>query len=120
MKKILMVMLVAFLLLVGIALNAKGEEAPAMEMGLTKVKTFTAEGQLDGTWILTFEKDDDGYYRCGFDMGDGRVILVPLTEGEVDKLMVKAVDEIRDKVESEQTDDRTFLAKAADWIVFWD
>lgn len=120
MKKILMVMLVALLLLVGIALNAKGEEAPAMEVELTKVKTFTAEGQLDGTWILSFQKDDDGYYRCGFDMGDGRVILIPLTEDEVDRLMVKAVDEIRAKEESEQTDDRPFLAKAADWIVFWD
>lgn len=122
MKKIVMFVLVAILVVVGLAnIRARGEEAPAMEVELSKVKTFTTEGQLEGTWILSFEKDDQSYYRCAFDMGDGRVVLFPLTDAEVDMLMVKAVDEIRQKAEAEQdqTDDRTFIAKAVDWITFW-
>lgn len=122
MKKIVMFVLVAILVVVGLAnIRARGEEAPAIEVELSKVKTFTTEGQLEGTWILSFEKDENGYYRCAFDMGDGRVVMFPLTDAEVDRLMVKAVDEIRQKTEAEQnqTDDRTFIVKAVDWITFW-
>jgi hypothetical protein len=121
MKNFVIAMLVVVLLLVGIAINAKGEEASAQEVKLSEVKTFTAKGQLEGTWILSFQKDEDGYFRCGFDMGDGRVILVPLTDSEVDRLMADAVDEIRQKQEEEnqKTDDRGFIAKAVDWIAFW-
>ena len=122
MKNFVIAMLVVVLLLVGIAINAKGEEASAQEVKLSEVKTFTAKGQLEGTWILSFQKDEDGYFRCGFDMGDGRVILVPLTDSEVDRLMADAVDEIRQKQEEEnqETDDRSFITKAVDWITFWD
>ena len=122
MKNFVIAMLVVVLLLVGIAINAKGEEASAQEVKLSEVKTFTAKGQLEGTWILSFQKDEDGYFRCGFDMGDGRVILVPLTDSEVDRLMADAVDEIRQKQEEEnqEIDDRSFITKAVDWITFWD
>ena len=122
MKNFVIAMLVVVLLLVGIAINAKGEEASTQEVKLSEVKTFTAKGQLEGTWILSFQKDEDGYFRCGFDMGDGRVILVPLTDSEVDRLMADAVDEIRQKQEEEnqETDDRSFITKAVDWIIFWD
>ena len=127
MKKILMVLLVAMLLIVGLTRMAQAEETttPAEVMkAMSEVKVFTTKGQIEGTWTLSFERNEDNLYPCLLDLGDGRIIVVPLTNDEVNELIYKSIDEAHQKVIEEatesETDDRSFLAKAADWVVFWD
>lgn len=127
MKKILMVLLIAVMLIVGLVHMARAEETttPAEVMkAMSEVKVFTTKGQIEGTWTLSFERNEDNLYPCLLDLGDGRIIVVPLTNDEVNELIYKSLDEAHQKAIEEatesETDDRSFLAKAADWVVFWD
>lgn len=128
MKKLFITVLLVMLMVLGLANNqACGEETttPAEVLkAMSEVKVFTTKGQLEGTWTLSFERNEDNLYPCLFDLGDGRVIVVPLTNDEVNELIYKSLEEAHQKAEEEaakqsETKDRTFLAKAKDWICFW-
>lgn len=123
MKKFAVVLLVVAMVM-GLTCMAHGEVSmPDGYEALTKVKAFTTEGQISGTWTLSFERDENNLYPCALDMGDGRIIMVPLTDDEVNELMYKAIVEAHAKAEEEakkdEPDDRTFIAKAVDWVTFW-
>ena len=122
MKRFVTVMMIVVVIL-AMGMTAFGEETPT---DITEVfgsmKTFQTEGTLTGTWTIGFQRDENNRYPCALDLGDGRIILVPLTDGEVNSLMVKALEEHKAKVEEEQKEEPSnpnFLARALDWVTFW-
>lgn len=121
MKKFAAMMMVLVILTMGMA--AHGEVTPADVQALRNTKVFHTEGTLTGTWIIQFERNSDNLYPCMLDLGDGRIVIVPLTDDEVNNLMYKALEEHNAKVKEEakatEVDDRTFIAKAVDWVTFW-
>lgn len=120
MKKFVTVMMVIVMTVMG--MTALGEATPT---DITEVfgsmKTFQTEGTLTGTWTIGFQRDENNRYPCALDLGDGRIILVPLTDGEVNALMVKSLEEAKLKAEEEQKEpsNPNFLARALDWVTFW-
>lgn len=121
-KFVCMVMVIGMILTMSLA--AHGEVTPADLEVLRNHKTFRTEGELKGTWTICFEKDENNQYPCILDLGDGRQILVPLTDAEVNSLMYKALEEEHQRAAEEEekakTENQNFLARAADWITFWD
>lgn len=121
MKKFTAMMMVLVTLMTG--MTAFGEVTPT---DLTEVfgemKVFQTEGELKGTWTLGFQRDENGRYPCALDLGDGRIIMVPLTDSEVNSLMVKALEEHKAEVEANNNEksDQSFFAKAIDFVTFWD
>ncbi len=122
MKKIIAVtmMIVAILMM---SLVAHGEVTPADVEALRTKKVFQTEGELKGTWTIGIERNEDNMYPCILDLGDGRRILVPLTDDEVNSLMYKALEEEHQRAAEEakkaKTENQNFIARAADWITFW-
>lgn len=123
MKKFVYMMMV-IVMTVMMGLVAHGEVTPADLEALRTKKVFQTEGELKGTWTIGFERNEDNMYPCVLDLGDGRRILVPLTDEEVNSLMYKALEEEHQRAAEEtkkaKTENQNFLARAADWITFWD
>lgn len=119
MKKFAAMMVMVTLM---IGMTAHCEIAPADLEVLRTHKTFKTEGELEGMITLSFEKNDQGYYPCVMDLGDGRQIVVPLTDDEVNYLMYKALEEQHQKAEEakKEESDPGFFAKAVDFVTFWD
>ena len=121
MKKAICMMMVLVTLMM--SLTAHGEVTPADLEALRTKKVFQTEGELKGTWTIGFERNEDNMYPCVLDLGDGRKILVPLTDEEVNSLMYKALEEEHQRAAEEakkaETENQNFFARAADWITFW-
>ena len=121
MKKFVCMMIIGMVLTMGLV--AHGEGMSADVKAFSEMKVFQTEGTLTGTWTIGFQRDENNRYPCALDLGDGRIILVPLTDGEVNSLMVKALEEHKAEVEAEQKEEKpsnpTFLARALDWVTFW-
>lgn len=122
MKKLTAVLMVIVMTVMG--MTALGEATPAdMTKVFGSMKVFQTEGTLTGTWTIGFQRDENGRYPCALEIGDGRIILVPLTDSEVNALMVKALEEAKLQAEEEQKDEEpsnpNFLARALDWVTFW-
>lgn len=121
MKKFAAMMMVLVILTMGMA--AHGEVTSADVKALRDTKVFQTEGTLTGTWTIQFERNDDNLYPCMLDLGDGRIVTVPLTDDEVNDLMYKALEEhnakAKEEAKAKEVDDRTFIAKAVDWVTFW-
>lgn len=123
MKKIVIVVLVVMLLIVGYVKTALGEEAatPFYEEAMQEVKTYTTNGSIEGSWTLTFQKDETGFYPCRFNMGEGRTVVIPLSDEELNELLYKAlVEENQKQTEEDETENRTWIACTWDWVTFWD
>jgi len=119
MKKTICMMMVLITLM--LSLVAHGEGMPAEQKAFITEKTFQTEGELRGTWTIGLKKDESGLYPCVLDLGDGRKIIVPLTEDEVDALMCKALKEHDAKVKAEEkASNPSVPARVIDWITFWD
>jgi len=121
MKKIIAVtmMIVAILTM---SLTAHGEGMSAEVKAFSEMKCFRTEGTLSGVWTIGFQRDSDGRYPCALDIGDGRVIMVPLTDDEVNTLMVKALEEHKAEVEEAEkaaNPNPSIPARVIDWITFW-
>ena len=122
MKRFVTVMMVIVMTVMG--MTAIGEATPT---DITKVfesmKTFQTEGELKGRWTIGFQRDENGRYPCALDLGDGRIILVPLTDSEVNALMVKSLEEAKLEAEEAQKEEEpsnpNFLARALDFVTFW-
>lgn len=122
MKKTICIMMVLVTLIM--SLVAHGEATPAdMTKVFGSMKVFQTEGTLTGTWTIGFQRDENGRYPCALEIGEGRIILVPLTDSEVNALMVKALEEAKLQAEEEQKEEEpsnpNFLARALDWVTFW-
>lgn len=121
MKKAICMMMVLVTLMMGCI--AHGEVTPADLEVLRNTKTFQTEGELKGKWTLSFNKNDDGFYPCVLDLGDGRQLIVPLTDDEVNSLMYKALEEAHQRAEEEtkksETENPGFFAKVIDTVTFW-
>jgi len=122
MKRFVTVMMFVVVILT-MGMTALGEATPT---DITEVfgsmKVFQTEGELKGRWTIGFQRDENGRYPCALDLGDGRIILVPLTDSEVNALMVKSLEEAKLKAEVEQKEEPSnpnFLARALDWVTFW-
>ena len=123
MKKIVIVIFVVILLIVGYVKTALGEEAatPFYEEAMQEVKTYTTSGSIEGSWTLTFQKDETGFYPCKFNLGDDRIVTIPLSDEELNELLYKALGEDRQRQEEEdKNENRTWIACAWDWVTFWD
>lgn len=121
MKKTICMMMVLVTLMM--SLVAHGEVTPADLEALRTHKVFQTEGELKGTWTIGFERNEENLYPCVLDLGDGRKILVPLTDEEVNALMYKALEEQHQRTAEEakkaESDNPGFLARVGDWITFW-
>ena len=122
MKRFITVMM-AIAMTAMMSLVAHGEEMSAEVKAFSEMKVFQTEGTLSGTWTIGFRKDSDGHYPCALDIGDGRIIMVPLTDDEVNTLMVKALEEHKAEVEEAEkaaNPNPSIPARVIDWITFWD
>jgi hypothetical protein len=120
MKKLTAAMMVIVMTVV-MGCIAHGEEMPAEQKAFITEKTFQTEGQLRGTWTIGLKKDESGLYPCVLDLGDGRKVIVPLTDDEVNDLMCKALKEHDAKVKAEEkASNPSVPARVLDWITFWD
>lgn len=119
MKKLTCMMMVIVMTVLGCI--AHGEATPAdMTAVFGSMKVFQTEGELKGRWTIGFSRDENNRYPCALDLGDGRIILVPLTDSEVNALMVKALEEAKAEAEAnEEPTNPNFLARALDWVTFW-
>lgn len=122
MKKLTAVLMVIVMTVMG--MTALGEATPAdMTEVFGSMKVFQTEGELKGRWTIGFSRDENNRYPCALDLGDGRIILVPLTDSEVNALMVKSLEEAKLQAEEEQKEEEpsnpNFLARALDWVTFW-
>ncbi len=121
MKKTICMMMVLMILVMGCI--AHGEVTPADLEVLRTHKTFRTEGELKGEWTLSFERNEDDLYPCILDLGDGRQIVVPLTDEEVNSLMYKALEEQHQRAVEDKNKESAnpgFFAKAIDFVTFWD
>jgi len=119
MKRFVTVMMV-IVMTVMMGATAHGAEMPADVKAFSEMKTFQTEGELRGTWTIGFQKDENGQYPCALDLGDGRIIIVPLTDDEVNTLMCKALKEHQAEVEeAEKAANPSVPARVLDWISFW-
>lgn len=122
MKKFAMMLTVV--LLVMSLVMAHGEGRPAELEAFATMKVFQTEGELKGTWIIGTRRDENNRYPCVLDLGDGRLIQVPLTDDEVNTLMCKALKEYdaaaKEAEKAEKRANQNALARVADWITFWD
>lgn len=120
-KFVAALMIIVTILTMGLA--AHGEVTPADLEALRTHKVFQTEGELKGTWTIGFERNEENMFPCVLDLGDGRRILVPLTDEEVNALMYKALEEQHQKSVEEakkaETENQTFIARAVDWVTFW-
>lgn len=118
MKKAIFMMMVLVTLMM--SLVAHGEGMSADVKAFSEMKVFQTEGTLTGTWTIGFRRDENNQYPCALDLGDGRIIIVPLTDDEVNTLMVKALEEHKAEVEeAEKTANPSVPARVLDWITFW-
>ena len=118
MKKFTTVMMIVAILMM--SLVAHGEGMSADVKAFSEMKVFQTEGTLTGTWTIGFQRDENGMYPCALDLGDGRIIKVPLTDDEVNTLMVKALEEHKAEVEEvEKAANPSVPARVLDWITFW-
>ena len=120
-KFVCMMMVIVMTAMMGLV--AHGEGMPAELKAFATEKVFQTEGELKGTWTLGFQRDENGRYPCALDLGDGRIIMVPLTDSEVNSLMVKALEEHKAEVEEakkSESEDPGFFARAIDFVTFWD
>lgn len=119
MKKFVCMMMVLVSILT-MSTFAHGEGMPADVKAFSEMKVFQTEGTLTGTWTIGFQRDENGRYPCALDLGDGRIITVPLTDDEVNTLMVKALKEHEAEVkEAEAASNPSVPARVLDWITFW-
>lgn len=119
MKKFVTVMMV-IVMTVMMGVTAHGAEMSAEVKAFSEMKVFQTEGTLTGTWTIGFQRDENNMYPCALDLGDGRIIMVPLTNDEVNTLMVKALEEHKAEVEeAEKAANPNFLARALDFVTFW-
>ena len=120
-KFVYMTMVIVMTAMMGLV--AHGEGMPAELKAFATEKVFQTEGELKGTWTIGLQRDENNLYPCAFDIGDGRIIIVPLTDSEVNELMCKALKEFEAKAAEEEAKNKepepTFIAKAVDWITFW-
>jgi hypothetical protein len=120
-KFVCMMMVIAMTAMM--SLTAHGEGMSADVKAFSEMKCFRTEGTLSGVWTIGFQRDSDGRYPCALDIGDGRVIMVPLTDDEVNTLMVKALEEHKAEVEEAEkaaNPNMSIPARVIDWITFWD
>lgn len=123
MKKFATVMMVIVMtVMMGVTAHGEGTSADLIET-FGSMKVFQTEGTLSGTWTIGFTRDENNRYPCALDLGDGRIIMVPLTDSEVNALMVKALEEAKVKAEEankeEEPSNPSFIAKVGDWLTFW-
>lgn len=120
MKKLACMMMVIVMTVTAMGCIAHGEEMPAEVKAFGEMKVFQTKGSLTGTWTIGFRRDENNQYPCALDLGDGRIIMVPLTDDEVNTLMVKALEEHKAEVEeAEKTANPSVPARVLDWITFW-
>jgi len=120
MKKLFAMMMVV-VMTVMMGCIAHGAEMSAEVKAFSEMKVFQTEGTLTGTWTIGFQRDDNNRYPCTLDLGDGRVISVPLTDDEVNTLMCKALKEHEEEIrEAEKAANPSVPARVIDWITFWD
>lgn len=120
MKRFITVLMIVVTILTMMGVTAHGAEMSAEVKAFSEIKVFQTEGTLTGTWTIGFQKDESGHYPCALDLGDGRIILVPLTDDEVNTLMCKALKEHEVEVkEAEKAANPSVPARVLDWITFW-
>ena len=122
MKKFIAVVLMLSVLMMSAI--AHGEERPAEFEAFAEQKVFQTEGKLEGTWTIGLQRDENNRYPCVLDLGDGRLISVPLTDEEVNSLMCKSLREYDQKVKEaekmERAANQNVFESVVDWVTFWD